>query len=503
MDYLSFISFDVEALPGRADQDHVNRLIWGKMSNGEYGIRRLCNILNQHKIKGNFLIDISSCVLYGDKIVSEIGNFILEQGHELHVHLHSEWLIRKWNIQGAFTGPASMNLLDRNINIAFMKFSAFKYRQIFNLEPVLFRAGGFHFNTYTVEGAGLVGFKMLSNYNATRHASYFDISDKGSRNEPFEWENGLIELPVDFSPEPLSFVWEKYEGAFDRVRDRKETKTFNLTLHSWSLLGRTGEYFDHVVPEHEDKLHKICNHLNEHTQPVGYSDYFATLNNMPSPVNIQESQNIINITSELNECTICGFITGEKWEKDVCPGCGSRTRHRQLLDVFSRIGNPFEGLRVLANYANTVEKLTFLAKASYVLNFDVRPVGEVDIQMDIQNMDQIKDESFDAFFAIHVLNHVADDRKALAEIYRILKPGGTAVLTIPYREGSATSDYHNITEHYGEESLAKYGVGSYRFYGLQDALKLFSELFVVETEQGFDPITKAGMKIFFLKKHLC
>ncbi|MFM6396425.1 MAG: hypothetical protein ACKPFF_07040, partial [Planktothrix sp.] len=179
-------------------------------------------------------IDISSCILYGDKIVSEIGNFILEQGHELHVHLHSEWLIRKWNIQGAFTGPASMNLLDRNINIAFMKFSAFKYRQIFNLEPVLFRAGGFHFNTYTVEGSGLVGFKMLSNYNATRHASYFDISDEGSRNEPFKWGNGLIELPVDFSPEPLSFVWEKYEGAFDRVRDRKKIKTFNLTLHSWS-----------------------------------------------------------------------------------------------------------------------------------------------------------------------------------------------------------------------------------------------------------------------------
>ena len=76
------------------------------------------------------------------------------------------------------------------------------------------------------------------------------------------------------------------------------------------------------------------------------------------------------------------------------------------------------------------------------------------------------------------------------------------MLTIPYREGSATSDYHNITEHYGEESLAKYGVGSYRFYGLQDALKLFSELFVVETEQGFDPIKKEWMKVFFLKKQL-
>lgn len=42
-----------------------------------------------------------------------------------------------------------------------------------------------------------------------------------------------------------------------------------------------------------------------------------------------------------------------------------------------------------------------------------------------------EDESFDIVFCSHVLEHVPDDRKALAEIYRILKKSGKAVLLVP------------------------------------------------------------------------
>jgi hypothetical protein len=165
------------------------------------------------------------------------------------------------------------------------------------------------------------------------------------------------------------------------------------------------------------------------------------------------------------------------------------------------VGNPFIGCRVLANYANIVEKAAFLSQASEVLNFDVRPVGEVDVQMDMQDMTLIRSGSYDAFLAVHVLNHVANDRKALSEIHRALKPGGIAVLTVPYREGSSTSSCENVTETYGSEALAKYGVGSYRRYGLQDVLELFGERFTVQAEVGFDPVTQERMNVFILRKN--
>lgn len=38
----------------------------------------------------------------------------------------------------------------------------------------------------------------------------------------------------------------------------------------------------------------------------------------------------------------------------------------------------------------------------------------------------------------HVLEHVNDDYKALSEIFRILKPGGWAILAFPYRDNKVT-----------------------------------------------------------------
>jgi SAM-dependent methyltransferase len=497
---VSFISFDVEALPGRASEDPINRLIWGKVNGAEFGIRRISSILKQHKIKGNFLIDFAMSALYGDKVVAEIGNFILEQGHELHVHLHSEWLVRKWNIKGLFNGPAGLNQLNSQLNRQFLQFSAFKYAQLFGLNPICFRGGGFHFNEHTVEAAHAAGFTALSNFDCYRHREDWAVSEEGMNNEPFKWKNGLIEIPVDFSPEPLSFQWEKYEGHFGRVCSRKRRKTFNLTLHSWSLLKRSGELFEQIAPDHEERLHRICEHLTSNTEPMGYADWLAMPNDAPALTNYTCKGSIVEVPEKEHVCTMCGAVFGEKLPNDVCLGCGSRARHRQLHDVFSRVGNPFIGCRVLANFANTIEKVAFLSKASEVLNFDVRPVGEVDVQMDVQDMSLIRDESYDAFLAVHVLNHVANDRKALSEIHRVLKPGGLAVLTVPYREGSSTSNCENVTETYGSEALAKYGVGSYRRYGLQNVLELFGEQFAVQAELGFDPMTQERMKVFILRK---
>lgn len=400
---ISFISFDVEALPSRAVDDHVNRLIWGKMKGGEYGIRRICKILNQHDIKGNFLLDMASCILYGDNIARQIGDFILEQGHDLQVHLHSEWLIRKWKLNGNIHKSLGLDQLDSTLNDNFIKFSAFKFEQLFRNPPTVFRSGGFHFNDHTVEAAKCAGYKMLSNYNHYRHKDIWNISDNAILDEAFRWENGLIELPVDFSPEPLSSDWQVYIDQFDRIIDRKKNKTFNLTMHSWSLLQREGEFFDHFSPLHEERLHAICHHIKSNTMPMIYSDYLKNVTDLQIP-SIKECKNLsLFSTSKIVECSICGATFGEEWSNDVCPGCGSRARHRQLHDVFNRCGNPFIGLSVLANFANSVEKTAFLSQASFVLNFDVRPVAEVDEQIDIQDMHQIESESFDAFLAVHVL----------------------------------------------------------------------------------------------------
>ena len=69
-----------------------------------------------------------------------------------------------------------------------------------------------------------------------------------------------------------------------------------------------------------------------------------------------------------------------------------------------------------------------------------------DVKADICNL-PFKDNDYDIIFCNHVLEHIPDDAKAMSELYRILKPGGMAILQIPqelYRE--FTFEDNSITD---------------------------------------------------------
>lgn len=53
-----------------------------------------------------------------------------------------------------------------------------------------------------------------------------------------------------------------------------------------------------------------------------------------------------------------------------------------------------------------------------------------DVKADICAL-PFKDNSYDVIFCNHVLEHIPDDTKAMKELYRVLKPGGWAILQIP------------------------------------------------------------------------
>lgn len=58
----------------------------------------------------------------------------------------------------------------------------------------------------------------------------------------------------------------------------------------------------------------------------------------------------------------------------------------------------------------------------------VSPIA--DFKCDVQNM-PFEDDTYDIVICNHVLEHVDDDRKAMKEILRVLKPGGFAIMQVP------------------------------------------------------------------------
>lgn len=61
------------------------------------------------------------------------------------------------------------------------------------------------------------------------------------------------------------------------------------------------------------------------------------------------------------------------------------------------------------------------------------------------------DEQFDAIISFQVIEHIKDDNKYIEEISRILKPGGTALITTPNIKMSLSRNPWHIREYTAEE----------------------------------------------------
>jgi SAM-dependent methyltransferase len=170
------------------------------------------------------------------------------------------------------------------------------------------------------------------------------------------------------------------------------------------------------------------------------------------------------------ECPCCGrnwraFVPDWNRSNAICPGCGSHERHRALwLFLQERTGVPSEPLVVLhfsPEYA-LERRLRELPQLSYV-SADIDP-RRADVQADITAM-TFPDESFDVVICSHVLEHVDDDRAAMRELRRVLKPDGVAIVMVPvdraraetYEDPSITAPADRLREFWQEDHLRLYG----------------------------------------------
>jgi predicted SAM-dependent methyltransferase len=115
----------------------------------------------------------------------------------------------------------------------------------------------------------------------------------------------------------------------------------------------------------------------------------------------------------------------------------------------------------------------------------------VDVKMDITDI-HYPDESFDAIYCSHVLEHVSDDRKAMREFRRVLKIGGWAVIMVPIivensMEDPAVTDPQERLRLYGQEDHV-------RAYGPDFKERLESAGFTVEIVTPSDILTKKEME---------
>jgi hypothetical protein len=205
-----------------------------------------------------------------------------------------------------------------------------------------------------------------------------------------------------------------------------------------------------------------------------------------------------------------------------CKSCGSTNRQRTLAHAlisvlhrqFACEGSALDGLACRAGekleiwdtdafdpIGDRVGSVANVTRSKYLPQL---PFG-VETEPGVYNIDlqqaSFPSERFDVILTSDVMEHVRDDRRAHAEIFRCLRPGGTYLFTVPYIDDRArtlhlvdTSSAEDVflepPHYHGDPISGK--ILSYRIYG-RDLIERLEE---AGFEARFEKVELAAEGIF-------
>lgn len=171
------------------------------------------------------------------------------------------------------------------------------------------------------------------------------------------------------------------------------------------------------------------------------------------------------------ECPFCGWRGGSFFPHGkphvrpncLCPRCYSKERHR-LLYLY---------LRDRTDLFTRRQRLLEVAPGPYSFRLARQIPGVEHITLDYSDplakcrgdltSLPFPDSSFDLVLCYHLLEHVPEDRRAIAELHRVLRPEGIAILQVPVM-GEVTFEDLSMTA--PSERLRIYGQDDHvRSYG--------------------------------------
>ena len=192
---------------------------------------------------------------------------------------------------------------------------------------------------------------------------------------------------------------------------------------------------------------------------------------------------------------------GKQRENALSPGTLSLERHRQMWLYLQNETDFFTKNYKVLHIAPEQE---FLRKFKKMKNLDYTSADLfspiVDVKADILDL-PFEDESFDVIFCNHVLEHIEDDRKAMSELYRVMKKGGWGILQVPMKN-SLEKTYEDFTITDPKERQKNFGQYDHvRWYGMDYFDRLKSVGFDAEANFYSQKFSDADIKKFGLNRN--
>ena len=214
------------------------------------------------------------------------------------------------------------------------------------------------------------------------------------------------------------------------------------------------------------------------------------------------------------ECPVCGaryrkfmpYGYVETRPNALCPRCLALERHRLLWLWIERRTDMLSAAPEFLHIAPEVclmrkfNKIYAGEKAGRYVTADLEsPLAKV--KMDVQAI-PFPENSFDVIFCNHILEHVADDRLAMREMRRVMRPGGWGVMLSPVDDTRADTFEDDTITDPGERTRIFGQYDHRRIYGRDYAGRLRGAGFEVEKADYFAALPPEEQSLYGLRREI-
>lgn len=228
---------------------------------GPYGVGWMMDRMDACGIRGVFFVDPMPGLVHGRDIVRRMVEPIVARGHEVQVHIHTEWL--EWVVDSPVDGRrgrqiGDFSLEDQTLLIGWAQDALVEAGAA---RPNAFRAGNYGANDDTLRALAALGMRWDSSYNADYAGKPCRITLPPETVDPVRTA-GVIEAPVagiwdrpgHFRPAQLCALSAGEMVAGLRFAASQGQHSFVVVTHSFEMLSRDRQRPNGMVMRRFDAL---------------------------------------------------------------------------------------------------------------------------------------------------------------------------------------------------------------------------------------------------------
>lgn len=262
-----YITIDTEyasSLAGLGRAENFARSIAGETPEGPAGVFYKMRLMERCGLKGVFFVDPMPALLWGREAIVDVVRPIVEAGHDVQLHCHTEWL----ELAGSanpFGGRTGRNIADFAFDeqCAILEWARDTLMAAGAPRPIAFRAGNYGANDDTLHALAEIGLAYDTSHTPGIADSACRISLTRRHRRPIR-HCGVIEVPTGCirtfggglrHAQVTAISSDEMLAAVRHARDH-DLSSFTLVSHSFELLCRARMRVNTILQRRFEKLCK-------------------------------------------------------------------------------------------------------------------------------------------------------------------------------------------------------------------------------------------------------